>query len=287
MRTRALLVKIYKVIQGAFGGHGIAGFPIIRTVHQFALERLKSDFVIVRGQKMFLDPKDSLNLSIDGIYEEYETELVEKMIQPGDVVVDIGACIGYYTLLFAKLVGENGKVFAFEPDPTNFAILKKNVATNGYKNVVLANEVVSEKTGKQKLYQSENAADHQIYDSHEGRKFIERDGIALDDHFKDFKGIIDVIKMDIQGAEFGAVRGMSRLLDRNRNIKVISEFWPIGLKKSGASPLSYLELFLKRGFKIYEISESQKKLIPVDAESLLKTYTAEKGNYTNLLCTRE
>ena len=81
---------------------------------------------------MYLDSKDSNKLSFNEVYEYLVTELVQKEVKMGNVVLDIGAHIGYYALMFAKLVGPHGKVFAFEPEPGNFAILEKNVRVNDY-----------------------------------------------------------------------------------------------------------------------------------------------------------
>lgn len=215
---------MYKVILSIFrkgvkvlSGHGIGKFYPVKVVFHFLSSRLKDTNGIaeVQGHKMFLDSKDTLALSLWGVYEPLETELVKKEVKKGDVVLDIGANIGYYTLIAAKLVGENGKVFAFEPDPTNFAILKKNVELNGYKNVVLVQKAASNKTGKLKLYLSEdNSADHKIYDSHEGRQSTEIEATRLDDYFKNYNGEINLIKMDIEGAEGGAIQGMSSLLQK-------------------------------------------------------------------------
>lgn len=288
MNPKKASLEIYKAVRATFGGYDIERFYPVRVVHGLLIKNLKSDFAIVLGHKMFLDSKDSLDLSINGIFEEYETELVRKEIKRGNVVLDIGANIGYYTLIFAKLVGEDGKVFAFEPDPTNFALLKKNIEINGYKNVVLVQKAVSDKSGKIKLYLSEsNEADHRIYDSRDGRKFVEIEGVKLDDYFKNYDGKIDFIKMDIQGAEGRAVQGMTDLLKKNKNIKVTSEFWPIGLKRSGVDPADYLKLLLAQGFKLYEINEQKKLLHPANIANMLKTYVPEKENYTNLLCVKE
>jgi len=68
---------------------------------------------------MFLE-EDALNLSVNGVYEKFLTEVVKKEIKEGGVVLDIGSHIGYFTLIFARLVGKTGKVFAFEPAPSSF-----------------------------------------------------------------------------------------------------------------------------------------------------------------------
>ena len=113
---------------------------------------LKSNFVEIEGHKIYLDPFDSLKLSINKSYEEFETKLVKDIIKEGNVVVDIGANIGYFTLIFSRLVGRKGEVFAFEPEPNNFNLLKKNIEINDYKNVNLINKAVSNKSGKIELY---------------------------------------------------------------------------------------------------------------------------------------
>jgi len=204
MSMRKIMLSIYKKAVKILSGHGIGNFYPIKVIHSFVISYLKSNFAEVQGHKMFLDSKDSLCLSINGVYEPFETELVKKEIKKGDVVLDLGANIGYYTLIFGKLVGKRGKVFAFEPDPTNFSLLKKNVEMNGYKNVELVQKAVSNKTGKIKLYLCEdNKGDHRIYNSHDGRQSIEIEAIRLDDYFKNYNGAVDFIKMDIQGAEGG------------------------------------------------------------------------------------
>lgn len=77
---------------------------------------------------------------------------------------------------------------------------------------------------------------------------------------------------------------MSDLLKKTRNVKIISEFWPFGLSRSGVKPIDYLNVLLGYGFNLYELNEKEKKLDPVDAAKLLRTYTVKKENHTNLLC---
>ena len=116
-------------------------------------------------------------------------------------------------------------------------MLKKNVEVNGYRNVVLIQKAVSNKSGKINLYLSDdNLADHRIYDSDDGRKSVEGESIKLDEYFKDNNQTIDFVKIDIQGAEWGAVHGMRKILERNKSVKIISEFWPFGLKIFGRLP---------------------------------------------------
>lgn len=252
------------------------------------LERIERRFnpVMVQGHKMFLDVEDCLGLSYREVWEPLETELVKREIKKGDVVLDIGAHIGYYTLILARLVGERGKVFAFEPDTDNFALLKKNVNVNSCQNVVLVKKAVSDKTGKGRLYLADgNMGDHRIYDSGDNREVVEIETIRLDDYFRDYNGRIDFIKMDIQGAEERAIQGMNSLLERFKNFKIVMEFCPAMIKKFGTEPEDLLKLFLNQGFKLYNIDEEEKKIRPDDFAELLERYTGDR--YTNLLWIRE
>jgi len=80
---------------------------------------------------------------------------------------------------------------------------------------------------------------------------------------------------------------MINLLKKNKNVKIVTEFWPIGLKRFGTDPEEYLKLLIGIGFKLYEINEREKKIKPVNIPKLLEIYTPEKENFTNLLCVKE
>jgi len=257
---------------------------IIKRFYRFIVVNFwKKDTIKIDGHKLFLDSEDSLRLSVYGKFEPFETEVIKKEIKEGDVVLDIGANIGYYTLIFAKMVGPKGKVFAFEPDTENFTLLKKNVEVNGYKNVVLINKAVSNESGKIKLYLNEyNHANHTIYPSENHHKSILIQSTSIDDFFKDYKGKINFIKIDTEGAEYLAVQGMPNLLNKNKNIKIITEFCPLWLEKSDIVAKEYLKLLSKHGFKLHHLDKNTVK--ESNISDLLKIYTVKKENYTNILC---
>jgi FkbM family methyltransferase len=240
------------------------------------------------GHTLFLDPCDSLGLAWSkGNYEPFETELLKQHVRRGDVVLDVGANIGYYSLLFARLVGPEGKVFAFEPDPTNFGLLTRNVRRNGYANVVAVPAAVGDRTGKLRLYLCEdNRGDHRTYDSGDGRPSVEVDVVRLDDYLKDFERPVAFVKMDVQGSEPAALAGMDGLLRRNPRLKLATEFWPFGLHRSGSSAEGFLRALAGHGFALQVIDEAGQRVAPADWAELLRTYVVEKQNYTNLLCVR-
>ncbi len=280
MSVRKALLYLYKkFIRIIPYKNKIRSFYPVGLVYKFVISCLRTNFVEVQGHKMFLDSFDSLNLSIYERYEPKLLEVIEKEIKPGEIVVDLGANIGYYTLIFARLVGDNGKVYAFEPDPENFALLKKNVEINGYKNVVLVQKAISNQTGKAKLFLSEeNVGDHQIFDSKYGRKSIEIETVTLDEYFKDI--VVDFLKIDIQGAEQAALEGAAKFL-QNKKLKIITEFCPNLLNLFGGDAGKYLDI-IESNFKMYDIDggKNTSKL------ELLDQYTVEKENVTNLFCTR-
>ena len=123
----SIYIKIYICLRG----RGLGKLPLVSRAANFLGHYLepKGDmaFIEVQGHKMCGNPQDIafIRRMMFGNYEKYGTELFKKIVKMGDVVVDIGAHIGHYTLIAADLVGENGKVFAFEQAPDNYASLVK------------------------------------------------------------------------------------------------------------------------------------------------------------------
>lgn len=293
MNISVILLFMYRLAYRVFSGHGLSKFYLVKVIDRFISSHFKTDFAKVQGHKMFLDPNDSLGLSIYGVYawESFMTKLVKEIIKKGDIVLDLGANIGYYTLIFAKLVGNDGQVIAFEPSPDNFALLKKNIEINGYKNVILEQKAISNKTERTRLYLSEpprhTIHNSTIYNLHKDHKSIKIESIRLDNYFKTYNKKVNFVKMDIEGAEYVAIQGMSNLLKENKNVKIVTEFNPFVLKEFGVEPVEYLKLLLAHGFKLYNINDEKKKLFDVvNISELLKIYTPEKRNFTNLLCVR-
>ncbi len=190
-----------------------------------------------------------------GCYEPAETEFLKSVLAPGHVFLDIGANIGCFTCLASRIVGSAGRVYSFEPDRDNYRILQKNIRCNRCANTTAVRCAVSERTGRALLYRSEiNHGHHTIYDGGEGRRAVRARCVALDDYLP--RGLrVDCVKMDVEGAELFALRGMRRLVEDCRDrIVMLSEFSPNMLSAAGCDPLEFLALLESCGLRLWDLS---------------------------------
>jgi len=260
--------------------------PFLRKLVRFANLHFspKEDMLIkVHNHKMYANTFDRILVSYlwkFSILESFETKLMEKIIKRDMVVFDIGANLGYYTLIFAGLTGEGGKVYSFEPEPENYKLLLKNIMANRYNNVIPIQKAVSDKEGKIKFFISEeDKGNHSIYNFGNGGKATKVETTTLD---KFTRGKIkpNVIKLDVEGAEFLAVQGMDNLIRNNKDITMICEFWPYALRKCDTSPKEFIKKLENYGFEIKFINEIKRRIEPVNRNSLLGICSGKK--YVNL-----
>jgi len=283
----AIGLSLYRVCRRRLSGLGLRKYAVVNRVNDWVLRRVKGQTAMVNGHLMHLDPRDSLDLSLNGVYEPFETEIVHRLVHEGDIVLDVGANIGYYTLVLARRVGAGGRVFAFEPDPDNFALLTKNVGTNGYRNVVPVNAALSNRSGTLELHLcDDNRGDHRIYASGADRKTIEVSTIAGDDCLGEISSCVNFIKIDVQGAEGLVLRGLCRTLQRSKGCRVIFEFWPEGMSKAGDNPAEVLDYMSHQGFSFELVDEKRKALLKVERQDVLSEFAIATGNQTNLLASR-
>lgn len=285
--VRQLVRRLYWSGRKRLGGRRLARFRLVRHLEGLVRSAIRSDVVEVLGHRMVLDARDGAELSTNGIYEPLTTDVVRREVREGHTVLDIGAHIGYYTLLFARQVGPQGRVFAFEPAPGTLALLEQNIRLNGYHNVTLIPRAVSDVAGRARLYVDEtNVGDSRIYDSRDGRPFVPIETVRLDDALAGHLGAIHFIKMDIQGAEYAALRGMLGLLQAHPEAKLVTEFWPYGLKTFGVEPEAYLHLLLEQSFHLFNLDERAGRILPVSPKQLLTRYPPTFASATNLFCLR-
>lgn len=150
-----------------------------------------------------------------GSYERNQQVLFEKWIKEGDIVFDVGAHVGFYTLLGSILVGDRGKVVAFEPIPRNLSYLKKHLQINSVRNVEIVEVAVSDRHGSIRLSSGPSSSMWHL----DSQGALEVPSVSLDEIVLNAKvPPPNVIKMDIEGAEFLALKGAAR---------VVREFHPV------------------------------------------------------------
>lgn len=246
----------------------------------------------VHGHQMYLStgPGDFAVDMLLGSFEEGTTALFERGLRPGMCAIDLGAHIGYFTLLAARLVGPTGKVYAFEPAPATYRILQKNIALNGYHHVVAVQKAVADHSGTM-MFHLLNEAGSPSNTLYEDARY-DYTSVAVEvttlDEFLENQGWphVDLVKMDIEGAEFAALAGMRALLERQSPAPVlIVEFSPDALARSGVNPRKFLATFSDRGFRTRFIMGSEiVDAGDVDVEGL--SVALHGGSRVNLLCER-
>lgn len=226
------------------------------------------------NNELYVNSRDigvALSLIRYGIYEEFETQKFKELLCPDTVLIDIGANIGYYTIIASNII-KKGKIYAFEPEPNNFQLLVKNIKTNEINNAVALQNAVSEKTGQMKIYIDEkNLGNHSLSASNvkSNSNFIEIETITLDTFFEFDKTTNIVVKIDTQGAEGLVLKGATKFLRRS-NVTIFMEFWPNGLTNMGTNPLNLLKNLEDLGYQIEVIDDQNKSLIKMNPDDILK-----------------
>jgi FkbM family methyltransferase len=232
------------------------------------------------GMRLHVDIRDQQGvggqLYIKRDFEPEETEFLLSALKPGMVVVDIGANLGYYTVLAAKAVGPTGMVVAFEPDQTNYQMLLNNIQENNLGNIKTLNVALGSSPGTANLFRNDlNYGDHRLWDNSRdgaGRESVTVQVEPLDKALKDCNiNKVDFIKIDVQGYECQVASGMKGLLASSNSLTVLSEFWPYGLRKSGGSDRDYIRMFEDNQFDVFALNrENGHALIRSNYDDLLK-----------------
>jgi FkbM family methyltransferase len=147
-----------------------------------------------------------------GSYEFYKQQLFERMVTPGSVVFDIGAHVGFYTLLSSVIVDTVGKVFAFEPLPRNLHYLYEHLRLNHATNVTVVKAAVADKCGTTLFDESQNSATGHL--SPQGKLCVRV--LSLDSLVPREIAIPDFLKIDVEGAEWLVLNGARKTLSQYR-----------------------------------------------------------------------
>lgn len=276
-----LIFSSFIRIRKALSGKGFSNIPGVKSIYGHFYKIVDPKGIIeitIQGNKMYVNSQDKVivpQLLTQGVWEKYETELLSSSVKRGDVILDIGANFGYFSIMAAKLVGNEGKVYAFEPEPDNYQLLIKNIKLNGYTNIIPIQKAVSNRNGKLKLYLDKinwggsSFSEDNILPQKEG--FIEVETTNLDDFFqnevKDSR--VSFIKLDVEGAEGLVLEGADKIL-QNNDLKILMEFWPYGLRNLGTDPYKLLKNLHEYGLKIQLIDEKNETVKEEGIQKIIK-----------------
>jgi FkbM family methyltransferase len=222
------------------------------------------------GPKMQVNYSDFVEREIaNGTYEKGYVKLFLETLKLGDTVIDVGANVGYFSLLASEKVGRTGRVYAFEPAPRTFRRLLKNLELNESSNVKAVAIGLSDLEGTESLrVPRENPGEASLADRasseiFSGAKYtFDVDEIKLVpfDKFCTEEGLskIDVIKIDAEGSEFRVLRGMERALRSQSKVSLFIEISPLMIEQVGGSVTQLVLLLKDYGF--YEAFAVEKGL---------------------------
>lgn len=205
------------------------------------------------------------------LYEPEVSLVLMQILQGGDSFVDVGANVGFYTVIAARLVGPTGKVYAFEPEASNFQRLAQNISLNSLTNVELIEAAVGDHNSQTELYiNSDNDGGHALWNPG-AHSFNQRSrekvilqktqmitlDFALGNHPESCRGI-KAVKIDVEGFEQQVLTGAAEMILRNRIPFILAEINRFGLKQVGADELTVRRLMHHLGYIAYlaEVAEA-------------------------------
>jgi FkbM family methyltransferase len=238
------------------------------------------------------------------LVEEKEMELLPYLVKAGDEVIDVGANYAYYVERLSRLVGDSGRVYAYEPIPFTHDVCKMIVNKLNLKNVSLYNLGVADKNdtvdfsvpkldfggisaGQSHIADRNNAeikgTEYYMFNDYE---IVSCQIVSLDDHLKNLKKV-SFVKIDIEGAEFFALQGMRQLLDRFKPA-ILVEIQPSFLKGFQIDAEAFRRYILDdMGYQIYKYHPESKKLVayevPFDDDNYILIHRDTLSQYSNLM----
>jgi FkbM family methyltransferase len=193
-----------------------------RLIRDMSYGRIKSEYVVCPWYDgKLIVPKAWIWTTLHNAWEPESRKYLQLNVKKGDIAVDVGACLGHYTFLFSKLVGERGFIYAFEPDPIMFKLLNMNIRLNDLKNVKAFNIALSDFNGVSKFYLTTGGMSS--FTAMKGLRSVVNAKVNKLDYFK--FPVIDWMKIDTEGSEYLVLAGAKETLARC-DLKMLIEFLP-------------------------------------------------------------
>jgi FkbM family methyltransferase len=244
--------------------------------HRWFSDRDWSDVVAVNGGTMevLLDDLIGRSIYVNGIWERPNTVAMRVLARPGDVVFDVGANTGYYSLLLASLIGPSGRVYGFEPVPSTRELLLRNLQRNHVTNVEVVPIALSSESGSVQMNVTatrNTGASHVVAgETHEPIRSSVLDTLTIQCSTADayWESIgrppVRLVKIDIEGHEYHAIRGMQQLLDSSQRTIVMVEVRDSFLRAAGASAAQLFEFLRGLGYGSYDFDLRRRRFVRND-----------------------
>ena len=257
-----LIIKILSLIPRPiqkFIGYSFLGTKLLQNLKRSGS---KAAFDIDYGLKIFLELSNPLTWDLV-LGKDVEKDVKQEFVQntnTGDTIIDVGAHIGEYTLLGAKLVGEKGLIISVEPDHDSVISLKENIILNNFKNYLILEKAVGEKIETKSMYKINEEDVYGYLDPYvenkKLKKYSEIEVTTIDDIVSSNNlNIINLLKIDVEGFEYEVLLGCNDTLKKNKIKKIIIELHPSYLQSKGDNE-ELIHIFLKEhGFEIKKIQE--------------------------------
>ena len=303
VETRILFNRLVALVEANGFKAGIKGIYRYLMVQYFfkillLCFRVRSTKLVSRkihGYKMFLNPADtglSRQLILFGTREELQTTIVKKWLNPGMTIVEIGANLGYYTLMEASLIGESGKIYAIEPIEENLDLLKRSMFANHYENrIELYHLAISDADGIAQIAKtkSSNGCTMFLNDGERSdyarnnldkriKEIISVNTMTLDNFLRN-KHMPDLIRMDVEGYETKIIKGMVKTLEDSKSgTKIFLEIHSALYKDPISTVSEIFAAFTRYGFKVeYIVAGLGNVFLEFTQENMIERITSDLG----------
>ena len=191
-------------------------------------------------------------------FEPEDVAVFRRFVKPNGVLLDVGANIGQYSLLACKLMGDSGKIYAFEPSADVRVRLQKNIALNSFSTIEVVPCAVAASRGTMKFYPAHQEGNQGVGSLMPAQAFRSEiratEGVDVDvvsvDGFCEERGIdrVDILKIDVEGYDLEVLKGAEEVMRRNPEMLIMSEVEPLNLEQLGATAKDFYAFMASHGF---------------------------------------
>lgn len=252
---------------------------------------LSEGMIRSHGLTIYFDPREpdeAAELLTNGTYEPDTLQTIQDMLPAGGTFVDLGAHVGFFSLIAARHVGSEGRVYSFEPTPDVYCRAERNFSANQLRDrITLEGLAVGGRVGEVQfvLVPGASQANSVEQPGDMGNRIVVP-MTTLDEYFK-LKGWprVDLVKMDIEGQELAAIKGMRELVTRNPELSLIFEYHRAQLRRAGTDPAELFYTLQNLGFRTFSSLHRTGGRLDMPADLAQLDVLATRSNL-NILCTQ-